>query len=82
MAERLLITRKEGAVLSCVGLTPDDQTHNYNYIGVEFEEDEKEKLVQKLIEKGLLKLRGRELVRTAIGKTVTYEFDVMILKEG
>lgn len=81
MGERLPITRKQGAVLSSVGLTPDGQTQNYNYIGVEFEEGEKGKLVLELIEKGLLELRDSELVRTVIGKKVTDKFDVMILKE-
>lgn len=79
--ERLPINRKQGAVLSSVGLTPDGQIQNYKYIGVEFEEGEKGELVQELIEKGLLELKDRELVRTVIGKTVTDKFDVMILKE-
>ncbi len=77
--ERLPITRKQGAVLSSVGLTPDGQIQNYKYIGVEFEEGEKGKLVQELIEKGFLELKDRELVRTAISKIVTNKFDVMIL---
>jgi hypothetical protein len=81
MVETFPISKKEGSILSSIGLNPEDVEKNRDFIGVKFEEREKSQLVLQLIVKGYLALTDNELSLTESGKDLITKFDIAILKE-
>lgn len=81
MVEPLPINRKQGAILSSIGLDLEEVKGNARYIRVEFNEEEKSQLVLQLIVKGYLSLNDGKLSLTETGKDLARKFDVAILRE-